>query len=95
MRKRCLRDLKSDEIIIKPVKTSTLLECIERVLIKKEEDPIEMEKEILIVEYDPFQSGIVKKILEKEKFIIHQAFNVQEVKEKRINDNINVGPCNL
>jgi hypothetical protein len=85
VRKRCLRDLKSDELIIKPVKTTKSLECMERVLIKKEEDleEEEIEKQIVIVEDDPFQSGIVKNILEHEKFIIHQAFTIEQVKEKK------------
>ena len=70
MRKRCLRDLQSNELIIKPVKTATLLACIEK-LLKNEGDFSDIEEEkknerkgyILLIEDDPFQSGILKDFL--------------------------------
>ena len=84
VRRRCLRDLKSNELIIKPVKTATLLACIEKIL--KNRDVFEEEKgderrgDILVIEDDPFQSGILKNFLAQDKFNTHQAFNIKEVR---------------
>jgi DNA-binding response OmpR family regulator len=86
VRRKCLRDLHSDELVIKPVKISVLLGSIEKMLKKQNEEGGEEEEErkenvkkILIVEDDHFQSAILKNLLLQKGWEVVQAFSIREV----------------
>ena len=81
------------------MKTATLLACIEKIL--KNRDVFEEEKgderrgDILVIEDDPFQSGILKNFLAQEKFNTHQAFNMKEVRIRNAENILSTGTFNL